>query len=185
MYIRFECYSPAAIQRRMPVDISYLPPNNSCLELLRTLKLGHTRALRMPSPHVCHSEDLLFHTMTTLAKRVLLLLDVQVANLADPPKGVPAAALLRNNISSVLTIARSAKPPPLIIHVRNCGDQGDADEAHAPGWQLLLSPLPHEPVVDKLKNNAFAGTKLAEMIAPDAEIVVVGLGSDFSVRASE
>lgn len=123
--------------------------------------------------------------MSTLSQHVLLLLDVQVSNLCDPPKGVPAAALLRNNISKVLMIARNAKPPPLIIHVRNCGDQGDPDEANAPGWQLLLPPLPDEPVVDKLKNNAFAGTKLGEMISPDAEIVVVGMGSDFSVRASE
>ena len=49
----------------------------------------------------------------------------------------------------------------------------------------MHDPWPGEYVVDKTKNNAFAGTKLAEMIPPDAEIVVVGLGSDFSVRASE
>ncbi|KAJ3715228.1 hypothetical protein DFJ43DRAFT_1102507 [Lentinula guzmanii] len=120
----------------------------------------------------------------TVDKRVLLLLDVQVCNLCDPPKGAPSAAVLRTNIFRVLTIARSAKPPPRIIHVRNCGEPGEPDEMKAPGWQLFFPPLVHEHVVDKLKNNAFAGTRLAELISPEAEIVVVGLGSDFSVRAT-
>ncbi|KAJ4464945.1 hypothetical protein J3R30DRAFT_2958826 [Lentinula aciculospora] len=120
----------------------------------------------------------------TVDKRVLLLLDVQVCNLCDPPKGAPSAALLRTNIFRVLSTARNAKPPPRIIHVRNCGEQGEPDETKSPGWQLFFPPLVHEHVVDKLKNNAFAATRLAELVPPEAEIVVVGLGSDFSVRAT-
>jgi hypothetical protein len=97
---------------------------------------------------------------------------------------VPSASTLRRNIALVLEKARLAQHPPLIIHVRNTGDFGDFDEPDTPGWQLFFPPLPQEPVIDKRKNNAFAGTKLGELISPDAEIVIVGLQSDFSIRAS-
>jgi len=121
---------------------------------------------------------------TTDPRRVLLLLDVQVAMLDDPPRGVPGAPTIRRNIARILAHARNAKPPPLIIHVRNTGEIGEPDEPRSPGWQLVHTPLPHEPVIDKLKNNAFAGTKLGDLIVRDAEIVVVGMQSDFSVRAT-
>ena len=52
------------------------------------------------------------------------------------------------------------------------------------GWQLIFDPLPNEPVIDKRKNNAFAGTVLGALVAVDAEIVVVGFQTDFSVRAT-
>ncbi|KAJ6522290.1 Isochorismatase-like protein [Mycena capillaripes] len=117
-------------------------------------------------------------------RRVLLCLDVQAGVLSDPPRGVPSAHALRRSLARVLAAARSATHPPLIIHVRNTGDFGELDEPHTPGWQLAHAPLPHEPVIDKRKNNAFAGTKLGELVPPDAEVVIVGLQSDFSVRAT-
>ncbi|KAF8143470.1 Isochorismatase-like protein [Mycena galopus ATCC 62051] len=118
------------------------------------------------------------------ARRVLLCLDIQAGVLSDPPRGVPSASTLRRNLTAVLAAARSASQPPVIVHVRNTGDFGDVDEPNTPGWQLVHTPLPNEPVVDKRKNNAFAGSKLGELIPPDAEIVIVGLQSDFSVRAT-
>jgi nicotinamidase-related amidase len=118
-------------------------------------------------------------------RRVLLCLDVQAGVLSDPPRGVPSAPALRRTLARVLAAARAATPPPLIIHVRNTGDFGDVDEPNAPGWQLAHAPWPSEPVIDKRKNNAFAGTRLGELVSPDAEVVIVGLQSDFSVRASE
>jgi nicotinamidase-related amidase len=121
---------------------------------------------------------------TTATRRVLLLLDIQVAMLDQPPKGVHSSDLIRMNVSRILAQARSAKPPPLIIHVRNTGDKGENDEPNTPGWQLVFPPLPHEPIIDKLKNNAFAGTTLNELIAPDAEIVVVGMQTDYCIRAT-
>jgi len=116
--------------------------------------------------------------------RVLLMLDVQNGLLADPPKGVPSTKTVRNNIQRILDIARAADPPPSIIHVRNMGDIGEFDEPNTPGWELVFPPLADEHVIDKLKNNAFAGTSLGDLIAPDAEILVVGMQSDFSVRAT-
>ncbi|KZT22431.1 Isochorismatase hydrolase [Neolentinus lepideus HHB14362 ss-1] len=125
---------------------------------------------------------------------VLLLLSAQNAPLSDPPTGVPAAITLRHNIATILANARAVPPAqrPRIVFVRNNGDAGDPDEPHTPGWQLhfppRLRPQPdgseQEYVIDKLKNNAFAGTKLGSLIPADAEIVVVGMQSDFCVRAT-
>lgn len=120
----------------------------------------------------------------TATRRVLLLLDIQIAMLTPPPKGVHSAKTVRENVWRILSHARSASPPPLIVHVRNTGEKGDADEPHTPGWHLVFPPLPHEPVIDKLKNNAFAGTRLPSLITPDAEIVVVGMQTDYCVRAT-
>jgi hypothetical protein len=94
----------------------------------------------------------------TAPRHVLLLLGAQVASLRDPPAGVHSSAKMRTNLSRLLTYARSVNPPPLIIHVRNTGDKGEPDEPGVPGWQLAFPPLPNEPVIDKLKNNAFANT---------------------------
>jgi nicotinamidase-related amidase len=123
------------------------------------------------------------HAATT-TRRVLLLLDVQAAMLAQPPQGVHSSELIRTNVSRILSQARSAKPPPLVVHVRNTGEKMEPDEPNTPGWQLVFPPLPHEPVIDKLKNNAFAGTKLGDLIPPDAEIVVVGMQTDYCIRAT-
>lgn len=130
--------------------------------------------------NTAHSDS----TASLHAHRVLLLVDVQVAMLAPPPQGVHSATSIKANVSRILTQARSAKPPPLIIHVRNTGEKGDPDEPNTSGWQLVFSPLPNEPVIDKLKNNAFAGTKLADLIENDAEIVVVGMQTDYCIRAT-
>lgn len=113
------------------------------------------------------------------------MLDSQRFMLEDQPVGVPEAKTVYPNIKEVLEFARVAQPnPPLIIHVRNTGDPGDPDEPDTPGWQLIFDPLPNEVVIDKRKNNAFAGTTLGSWIPMDAEIVVVGFQTDFSVRAT-
>ncbi|KAG6372170.1 Isochorismatase-like protein [Boletus reticuloceps] len=120
-----------------------------------------------------------------LTCRILLLIDVQVNLLRDPEQGgVPSAHTVRQNIQSILTQARSEKHPPRIIHVRNNGEPNDPDESNTPGWQLYFAPLPHEPVVDKKKNNAFAGTQLGDLIPKSAEVIVIGMQSDYCVRAT-
>ncbi|KAF7327106.1 Isochorismatase hydrolase [Mycena kentingensis (nom. inval.)] len=117
-------------------------------------------------------------------RRVLLCLDAQLAPLSPPPLGIPASSTVLKNITHILTTARAALHPPLIVHVRNAGDRGEPDEPHAPGWALAVPPIDGEEVVDKRKNNAFAGTRLGELIVEDAEVVVVGLQTDFSLRAT-
>lgn len=117
-------------------------------------------------------------------KRVLIILDVQVGMLSDPPKGIPAGTFVGANIAAILAHARAAPTPPRIVHIRNCGDPGEDDEHGAPGWALVHAPLPGEFVVDKRKNNAFAGTELGALVPPTAEIVLVGMQSDFCIRAT-
>lgn len=120
-----------------------------------------------------------------LTCRVLLLIDVQANLLRDPRDGgVPAARTVCQNIERVLAQARSEKHPPRIVHVRNSGELGEPDEPNTPGWQLVFPPLPHELVIDKRKNNAFAGTRLGDLIPKNAEVVVVGMQSDYCVRAT-
>ncbi|KAI0058797.1 Isochorismatase hydrolase [Artomyces pyxidatus] len=121
---------------------------------------------------------------TPKARRVLLILDAQVGLLAPPPAGVPRSPIVKSNLTRILLSARAASHPPLIVHVRNCGDAGEVDERGTPGWELVHAPLAHEPVIDKLKNNAFAGTRLGELVSAEARLVVVGLQSDFCVRAT-
>ncbi|KAF9557093.1 hypothetical protein CPC08DRAFT_710653 [Agrocybe pediades] len=104
--------------------------------------------------------------------------------LSPPPIGVPASLQVKEKLAIILEHARAANPPPLIIHVRNSGDVGDADEPFAPGWQLIFPPLPGELTIDKRKNNAFAGTRLGSVIPTDAEIVVAGFQTDYSIRAT-
>lgn len=121
----------------------------------------------------------------THVDHVVLLLDTQKCVLADPQSGgIPDAKPARDNIEHILTTARKAKPPPLIVHVRNMGDIGDMDEPETGGWELIFPPLGSEVVIDKRKNNAFAGTNLGDIVPNDAEIVVVGFQTDFSIRAT-
>ncbi|KAG1774526.1 Isochorismatase-like protein [Suillus placidus] len=131
------------------------------------------------SPHPSHQSP------PCLTCRVLLLLDLQVSMLSSPTEGgVPSSQTVYRNIEHILDRARSAKQPPRIIHIRNSGESGDPDAPNSPGWQLVFPTLEHEFVIDKLKNNAFAGTKLAELIPRDAELIIVGMQSDYCVRAT-
>ncbi|KAF8071501.1 Isochorismatase-like protein [Lyophyllum atratum] len=124
------------------------------------------------------------HAITPDSRRVLLLLDIQESMLADPPVGVPESKSVKLNLDHILVQARKARPQPLIVHVRNTGDVGDPDEPNTAGWELIFPPQPAERVIDKRKNNAFAGTNLGDIIPPDAEIVVAGFQTDFSIRAT-
>jgi len=117
-------------------------------------------------------------------RKILLLIDVQVNMLLPPPLGVPNAHAVRANIERVLATARASPTPPLIVHIRNNGEFGEPDQPGSPGWQLALAPLAGEIVLDKLKNNAFAGTRLSEYVPTTADLVVVGMQSDFCIRAT-
>ncbi|KAJ6522289.1 Isochorismatase-like protein [Mycena capillaripes] len=118
------------------------------------------------------------------SRRVLLVLNLQIGLISDPPQGIPAAQTVRENVDLILDHARRAEHAPRIIHFRNCGEPGDPDEEGTPTWELAHEPLPGELVLDKRKTNAFSGTTLSELVAPDAEVVVVGLMSEYSVKST-
>lgn len=121
--------------------------------------------------------------------RVLLVLGAQEAALAPPSSGgVPSSASLRASIERVLRHARgpNAHPAPRIIHVRHCGEPGDADAPGTDGWAFTpaLAPLGEEYVVDKRAPSAFNGTQLARLVPRSAELIIIGMQTDFCVRAT-
>jgi nicotinamidase-related amidase len=112
---------------------------------------------------------------------VLLLIDVQ-RNMLLPPEPVPAADAVAAAIGDVLDRARAAGA--LVVHVRNNGGTGEPDAPDTPGWQLIHEVRVGERVVDKEEPDAFAGTDLADLLPAAAEVVVVGMQSDYCVRAT-
>lgn len=68
---------------------------------------------------------------------------------------------------------------------RNCGERGDPDEPNTPGWELQFAPdLAHDRVIDKTRSNVFENTPLSQWIPEDAEILVMGLQSEFGIRST-
>ena len=138
------------------------------------------------------SLDLLVSTVSSSGAQLLDYLQLlkrdgtlcQVGNPDDGEFRIPAGAVIGPNIANILSHARAAVPPPRIVHVRNAGDAGEPDEDGTHGWELVYEPLPGEYVVDKRKNNAFVGTDLGKIIPPTAEIIMVGMQSDFCIRAT-
>ncbi|KAJ7108905.1 Isochorismatase-like protein [Mycena crocata] len=114
-----------------------------------------------------------------MTSRVLLVVNVQVGLISSIP-----STTVGDNIALVLEHARRAEHAPRIIHIRNGGEAGEPDEEGTSSWELLNAPLPGELLLDKRKSNAFFGTNLAELVGPDAEVVVIGLLSEYSIKST-
>jgi nicotinamidase-related amidase len=112
---------------------------------------------------------------------VLLLIDVQ-RNMLEPPTPAPDADRVGPAIAEVLRQARDSGAT--VIHVRNNGSEDDPDAPGSVGWELVHAPRDGEPVVDKTQPDSFAGTDLATRVPAEAPIVVVGLQSNYCVRAT-
>jgi nicotinamidase-related amidase len=112
---------------------------------------------------------------------VLLLIDVQ-RNMLEPPTPVPDAPRVGEAIAKILDRAREAGAT--VIHVRNNGSEGDADEPGTEGWELVEDVRDREPIVDKWQSDSFAGTNLAELVPLGAPIVAIGMQSNYCVRAT-
>ncbi|TDL15897.1 Isochorismatase hydrolase [Rickenella mellea] len=117
-------------------------------------------------------------------RKVLLVVDVQVNQLEDPPVGVPSGPVVRPNIEKVLNDARASPNPPIIVFIRNNGGQEDPDLPGLPGWELALPTLPNEPIVDKWKCDSFAETNLGDIVPSNAAVLVVGMQSEYCIRAT-
>jgi nicotinamidase-related amidase len=111
----------------------------------------------------------------------LLVVDVQ-KNMLFPPRPVPGAAVVGPEIEDVIERAREAGA--LVVHIRNNGSAEDPDAPGSVGWQLVYDVREGEPVVDKREDDAFVGTGLEELLPPSAHVVVVGMQSEYCVRAT-
>lgn len=110
---------------------------------------------------------------------VLLLVDVQ-KDMLEPPEPIPDAAPVGEAIKDLLGRARSAEIP--VIHIRNTGGPGDPDAPGTPGWELVHDVAAGEHVVDKDECDAFAGTRLADLVPASATVIVAGMQSEFCIR---
>jgi nicotinamidase-related amidase len=95
---------------------------------------------------------------------------------------VANATAIGTAIAGVLESARDAGAA--VVHVRNNGTEGDPDAPGTDGWQLVHPVRDDEPVVDKATPDSFAGTDLADFVPDGAPIVVIGMQSDYCVRAT-
>ncbi|HZD96545.1 MAG TPA: isochorismatase family protein [Micromonosporaceae bacterium] len=116
-----------------------------------------------------------------MTSQVLLMIDAQ-RNMLEPPTPVPNAPAVGAAIAGVLESARDAGVT--VIHVRNNGVVGDPDEPGTDGWQLVHPVRDGEAVVDKTTSDPFANTDLADLVPDGARIVVVGMQSEYCVRAT-
>jgi nicotinamidase-related amidase len=116
-----------------------------------------------------------------VTKPTLLLVDVQ-RNMLEPPYPVPSADQVGKTLTDLLTRARSAGSA--VVHIRNNGSDDDPDAPGTPGWELIHPVADGEPVVDKATPDSFAGTDLDRHLEPRAPLVVVGMQSDYCVRAT-
>lgn len=114
----------------------------------------------------------------------LILVDVQ-RNMLEGPGAVSGASEFRELLSGLLDAARDADAA--IIHVKNDGTAGDPDEPGTPGWELVFTPLPGEPIVRKDAPNAFeSNPALADVLRAMGvdTVVVAGLQSEYCVQAT-
>lgn len=114
--------------------------------------------------------------------QALLIIDVQKGSLA----AVPESARLIDRAGELLAKARSTGG--LIVHVQNDGAPGMADAPGTPGWDLHLpvEPGDREVVIRKLRDDSFAGTPLADLLATHDihSLAICGLMSEMCVSAT-
>jgi nicotinamidase-related amidase len=113
--------------------------------------------------------------------QTLFLIDVQ-HNMLAGAEPVPDAAAVSATIAETLAGARAAGAT--VVHIRNNGGADDPDAPGTPGWELVHEVAPGEHVIDKFATDAFTGTALSDLLPANSDIVVVGMQSEFCVRAT-
>lgn len=121
--------------------------------------------------------------MGTAEADALIVIEVQRAFVTGPD-AIPGAGDVLVAVDRLIRNARDAGS--LIVHVQNDGPSGAADEPGTPGWMLHIEPLPAEPVVRKVEDDAFAGTALETLLRDHgaASVVVCGVQSEMCVAVT-
>ncbi|RJQ79209.1 isochorismatase family protein [Pseudonocardiaceae bacterium YIM PH 21723] len=120
--------------------------------------------------------------MTTLTDRpntALLVIDVQVAGVADAYQRDAVVA----NIGLLVERARQSEVP--VVWVRHSGKEVERGSA---GWQIVpeLVPGEHEALVDKEYPDSFEDTDLEAVLAKVSvgKVLVTGAATDMCVRST-
>lgn len=117
--------------------------------------------------------------------QALIVVDAQTAFLTGAD-AVPGAPALTARLAALVGRARAAGA--LVVHLRNDGEPGAADEPGTPGWELLLpvAESAGEHVVAKDGDDGFEGTGLAALLTERGvrRVVVAGVLSEMCVSAT-
>jgi nicotinamidase-related amidase len=112
----------------------------------------------------------------------LLIVDLQRGMFTEPEQPHDGEGVL-SRVGALLERARSRGVP--VLHVQHDGGPGDPLGKPGPGWEIHpdVAPLPDEPVIEKSRCSAFAGTQL------DAELrrrgitclVIAGMQTEYCI----
>ncbi|MEZ0089793.1 isochorismatase family protein [Streptacidiphilus sp. EB129] len=115
------------------------------------------------------------------AATALLVIDAQ-RNMLQLDAPIPAATTVTQALDALLARARAAGAT--VVFIRNNGGEDDPDRPGTEGWELVHQPGAGEHVVDKSRQNSFAGTALGELLPPGTALVLAGMQSEYCVRAT-
>lgn len=119
-----------------------------------------------------------------LAEAILILIDYQNEYLAGPLALVGAETAV-GQAARLLQAARRAGGR--VIHVAHKGAPGGAFDRSQPRGAIVeaLAPLAGEPIVEKVRPNAFSDTGLADLVGPPrAALVFAGFMTHNCVSSS-
>ncbi|WP_181297451.1 cysteine hydrolase family protein [Pseudomonas sp. Q2-TVG4-2] len=121
----------------------------------------------------------------TLANATLVVIDVQ-EEYRTGTLALPNLNSALKEISSVLAAARAAGAP--VVHVHHLGIPGGLFDPQGLRGQIMpeAAPLPDETVIGKTLPNAFAGTKLHELLQQHGrlDLIVCGFMTHSSVSTT-
>jgi nicotinamidase-related amidase len=120
-----------------------------------------------------------------LANACLVVIDMQNEYL-DGPVALPEARAAITHATSLLSRARDAGS--CVIHVAHKGRAGSLFDRDAERGRIVdeLTPLAGEAVIEKALPNAFAGTRLANLITETGrkDVIVVGFMTHMCVSST-
>lgn len=112
----------------------------------------------------------------------LLVIDLQRGMFTQAQAPHEGEAVLAR-VADLLRRARGARVP--VLHVRHDGGAGDPLERGTAGWEIhpAVAPRADEPVIDKDRPSAFAGTDLHARLAALRvdRLVVAGMQTEFCI----
>jgi len=114
---------------------------------------------------------------------VLLIIDVQRALLDE--LGTARADELVETLVPLVDRARASGTP--VVYVRHDGSPEELLPG-TPSWEIAadIAPQPADPIVEKRSSDAFAGTRLSDVLAGlDADhLITAGMQTDYCVNAT-
>jgi len=117
--------------------------------------------------------------------QALIVVDMQAAFVAGP-EAVPAAGRLLVAVEGLLRAARASGA--CVVQLQNDGTPGSVDEPGSAGWQLHfpVARRDNEVVVNKLADDGFEGTRLADLLTAQGirSLAICGVMSEMCVSAT-